>query len=262
MELISKAQAFLTPAIIQPLFGLTTPLEKPCSSYMSQLYTAMNLFEKSNLAVKARELTLARSFEADYSGSNRSVICLGDMELPEGRVPIGLKRWTSRSPSKEVALFEPFFLKVAAEKRAVEVPKFTFAINVDGKYALITEDLSDGGKYQLQELRNVNDLKTLVKDNDIEDKVAMHLMRMAQVYGNVGLDPEICYRLVIAGSLENDKTLVGSCSYAVIEGKEISRLVCADVDQLFSLEKMRPDNGYLRRVTKHPELLDEMILNI
>ncbi len=247
-----------------------TPVPEPPTEYMSQVNAAMDAFGTSPLAARARELTLGAKVEADYEGTKRAVYRLGELELSGSRVPIALKRWTSRQPGKEVALFEPHFFRAAAERHKTTVPQFTFAINIDGRYALITEDLTAGGRYKLRDLSEIDEFAHFTNETryeggfDLRSSVAHHLNGVSEAYFGAGLHHEVAYKLFLAATEDTPLPVIGSTSFAVIDEKRgaVTRLVCADVDQLLKIERFDPNNGYIEKVRQYPELLDELILNM
>ncbi|MBT4446543.1 hypothetical protein HOA92_00825 [archaeon] len=253
MDYIAEAKQLLQRFIGTRAIPEAQPEPEPTTEYMANMYTVMNTFKGSQLEAKAIDIA-TRKPEADYTGSSRAVHCIGEL----AGTTVAVKRWKGRSPPKEIAMFEADYLRTAAERRKAKTPEFTFGMEINGEYVLITEDLSQGGKYQLVDLYDLHEIHGF--NDELEEQIQMHLMGVAEVYGNIGLNPELCWRLHMLAGETPPPPVIASNSFAVMEGDTVRNLVCADVDQLFELEKMRAENGYLARVARFPELLDDLLL--
>lgn len=196
-------------------------------------------FRESDVAELARSIMADPSaFEelALQGGTARRVYPLGAFSAGGEQHHAVLKRYNEPASGHAVA-FEPTLFYVASVRGHVDVPRFSFIVQHGFEFGLVGEDLSQGGKYAVEEyvLAAYN---TSVVDHAVR---TTHFHELNMVLSTI--DYKAFFRFTRSEAYGRiDAKDIGvpilyGTSFVVRSGDEITRLVCGDVDQLYPFFK-------------------------
>jgi hypothetical protein len=188
-------------------------------------------FQYSSANSLARDIILeGREDTKIGDGTARKVYSLGSYEADGEEHHAILKVYKKPANFHKVG-FEALWMAVASHYfDSVGTPGFCFIPYIEGevrkKFAFVTEDLSQGGKYQVSELEPESLLPF-----DTGKTYQLRLQKFLNTQEKIGsaFDIDATISLISSGRDE----LLKSTGLAIHDGKNLQSLAVADVDQLY-----------------------------
>ena len=203
-----------------------------------QISKWMNLvqpFQYSNANSLAKQIMLeGRKDTLIGEGNSRNVYSLGSYEAGGQEHHAVLKQYKKPANFHKVG-FEALWMAVASNCFSeIIVPNFTFISYVQDCagnkiFNLITEDISQGGKYKVQELEPE---KLLPFDTGKRYQIKVRELIDYQFNIISSFDVKSIYSLARRGE-ESKDAILKSTGLAVHDGNDLQAIIVADVDQLY-----------------------------
>ena len=126
--------------------------------------------------------------------------------------------------------FEAFFFGQCSLRDDIQVPAFVMLPRAGLTQGVIMEDLSEGGRYSVEQLADMEHRDDL---NFLKEQ-PYHRAKFEFMHNVIKVEPiALDERLFSYFISEIGKDILGTTAFVVYDKEGFKRLVCADVDQLY-----------------------------